>query len=132
MLNNKYIYKLDSKNRFSIPGSLLKQNRRFYLTLGLDGCIFMYSEKEWKKIQKKFSLLNYAKAGNRKFLRIFSAHSREIKADSHNRLLLPKHLKQKASIGRELLIIKILQNYEIWAPSKFAEYEKNYDYKIWH
>ncbi|MCD6311304.1 MAG: cell division/cell wall cluster transcriptional repressor MraZ [Elusimicrobia bacterium] len=123
LINGKNIYKLDSKNRFSVHGALLKDGKHFHLTLGLDGCLFMYPEKEWKRIRGKLSLLNYASKDNRKFLRIFFAHACPVKADSHKRLLLPAALKEKCGIGKELLLIRIGQFYEIWPPEKFAEYE---------
>ncbi len=123
LINGKNIYKLDSKNRFSVHGALLKDGKQFHLTLGLDGCLFMYPEKEWRKIHGKFSLLNYASKDNRKFLRIFFAHACPVKADSHKRILLPATLKEKCGIKKELLLIRIGQFYEIWPPEKFAEYE---------
>ncbi|MBA3052700.1 MAG: hypothetical protein ABII20_07005 [Candidatus Omnitrophota bacterium] len=124
MLNNsKNIYKLDSKNRFSVRGEMLKDGRIFHLTLGLDGCLFMYPEKEWQRIREKLSLLNYASKDNRKFLRIFYAHSCSVKADPHKRVLLPDALKKKCGIAKELLLIKIGRLYELWPPKKFAEYE---------
>ena len=122
--NGKNIYKLDSKNRFSVPGALLKDGRLFHLTLGLDGCLFMYPKKEWRQIRERLSLLNYASKDNRKFLRIFFAHACPVKADSHKRILLPAALKNKSGIKKELLLIKISRFYEIWNPAKFTEYEK--------
>jgi len=121
--NGKNIYKLDSKNRFSVPGALLKDGKQFHLTLGLDGCLFMYPEKEWNKIRGKLSLLNYSSKDNRKFLRIFFANARPVKADSHKRILLPTALKKKCGIKKKLLLIGIGQFYEIWPPEKFAKYE---------
>jgi len=121
--NSKNIYKLDSKNRFSVRGEILRDGKNFHLTLGLDGCLFMYPEKEWRKIRAKLAGLNYASKDNRKFLRIFYAHSCPVKADSHKRILLSDSLKRKCGIKKELLIIKIGQFYELWPPGKFAEYE---------
>ncbi|MBU4134386.1 hypothetical protein KKH42_03580 [bacterium] len=123
LINVKNIYKLDSKTRFSVPGALLKDGKLFHLTLGLDGCLFMYPETEWRRIRSKLSILNYASANNRKFLRIFFAHACPAKADSHNRILLPLSLKKKSGIGKKLLLIRIGPFYEIWVPAKFAEYE---------
>jgi len=39
--NSKNIYKLDSKNRFSVRGEILRDGKNFHLTLGLDGCLFI-------------------------------------------------------------------------------------------
>lgn len=121
--NSKNIYKLDSKNRFSVQGAMLKDGKLFNMTLGLDGCLFLYPEKEWSRIREKLSFLNYGSKDNRKFLRIFFAHACPVKADSHKRLLLPAALKEKCGIKKEILIIQIGRFYEIWPPVKFAGYE---------
>ncbi|MCD6412571.1 MAG: hypothetical protein J7L54_00275 [Elusimicrobia bacterium] len=120
----KNLYKLDEKNRFSVPGKFLSSGRIFYLTMGLDGCIFMYPEKEFRKISDRISLFDYSKSGNRKFLRIFFAWSSRIRADSHNRILIPSQLKKKAKIRSKILMIKIGNWFEIWAPALFEKYEK--------
>ncbi|MFH1353000.1 MAG: hypothetical protein ABIH68_05435 [bacterium] len=120
----KNICKLDSKGRFSVPGAFLAGSRKFYFTTGLDGCLFLYPEKNWEKIYGKISLLNYSKSSNRKFLRIFFARAAMVSADSHNRILIPLHLKKEAGIKREIFLIKIGGWFEIWAPLKFRKYEK--------
>ncbi|MFH1957838.1 MAG: hypothetical protein ABIJ15_05115 [bacterium] len=124
LFTGKNICKLDSKGRFSVPGAFLAGGRKFYFTTGLDGCLFLYPEKNWEKIYEKISLLNYSKSSNRKFLRIFFARAAQVSADSHNRLLIPLHLKEEAGIKREIFLIKIGGWSEIWEPLKFRKYEK--------
>ncbi len=120
----KNVYKLDGKNRFSVPAKFLSSGKNFYLTLGLDGCIFMYPEKEFNKIYSRVSLFDYSKSGNRKFLRVFFAWSSQIRADDHNRILIPAQLKKKAKIRSKILVIKIGNWFEIWSPALFEKYEK--------
>jgi len=124
LLSGKNIYKLDAKNRFSVPGAFFSRGRKFFLTLGLDGCIFLYPAEEWKKLQDRITFSDYFRSVNRKFLRIFFAWSGEITADSHNRLLIPAELKKKAGIRKEIVLIKIGGWFEIWDPAKFMAYEK--------
>ena len=124
LLTGKNIYKLDAKNRFSAPRCFFSRGRKFVFTLGLDGCLFLYPEKEWKKIQGKISLFSYSRAGNRNFLRAFFAWSGKVSADSHNRVLIPSQLRKKAGIKKTILLIEIAGWYEIWDPAKFKAYEK--------
>ena len=119
----KAVYKLDEKNRFSLPKKFLSP-RKFFITLGLDGCISLYPRDVWDEIQKKISPLNYGKENNRKFLRLFYAYSNELVPDSHNRLTIPEYLRKEAGIKNKILIIKIGNWYEIWNPEKFKKFEK--------
>ena len=123
-LTGKNIYKLDSKGRFSISKTFLAGGRKFYFTVGLDGCLFLYPKKSWEKIYEKITLLDYSKSNSRKFLRIFFSHAAEVFADNHNRILVPLHLKKEAGIKQEIFLIKIGSWFEIWNPLKFRKYEK--------
>jgi len=122
-LTGKNIYKLDSKRRFSVPKAFLAGGRKFYFTVGLDGCLFLYPERIWKRIYEKLTLLDYSKINNRKFLRIFFSRAAQVSADNHNRLLVPLHLKKEAVIKQEIFLIKIGSWFEIWNPLKFRKYE---------
>jgi MraZ protein len=54
MLIGEYIHTLDSKKRISLPAKFRKEvGRKVVVTRGLDACLFMFSEKAWKKIAEK-------------------------------------------------------------------------------
>jgi len=126
LLSGNNIYKLDGKNRFSASPALLKDGRKFYFTKGLEGCILLYPQSQWRRILEKISSLNYFQSSDRKFLRLFFAGAGKASVDSHKRLLLPAGLKKHAGIKSKILLVKIALWWEIWAPERFAKYEETH------
>ena len=49
MLSGQYEHTIDDKGRVTIPSKFRKQlDSSFVITNGLDGCLFIFPESEWK------------------------------------------------------------------------------------
>ena len=64
MFYGEFEHSLDRKNRIIIPAKFreaLKDSfiEKFYITRGLDGCLFIFTEEEWKKQEQKFKSLSF-------------------------------------------------------------------------
>ena len=71
----EYKHNLDEKNRFVLPSRFrqeIKENDilRFYITRGLEGCLAMYDDDEWKRLTNKLKSLSFTKKNVRQFNRI--------------------------------------------------------------
>ena len=54
----EYNHTVDAKGRLIIPAKFReKLGETFVVTKGLDGCLYVYSDEEWEKIEDKFSEL---------------------------------------------------------------------------
>ena len=52
MLIGQYQHNIDAKNRVIVPAKFREDlGERFYVTKGLDGCLFVLSEEGWKRLQ---------------------------------------------------------------------------------
>lgn len=124
-----YQHLLDKKNRIFLPSRLRnkilkKGNKKFILTGGLEGCLFLYSETNWGEITKKLdSLPSLAKADIRAFKRIFLSSACEVIPDKQGRILVPQNLRLYAGIKQEIVIIGVLDRLEIWAKEHWQEYQ---------
>ncbi|MBU3934210.1 MAG: cell division/cell wall cluster transcriptional repressor MraZ, partial [Candidatus Omnitrophica bacterium] len=72
MFYGEYEHSLDRKGRLIFPSKfrqVSKENyiERFYITRGLDKCLFVFTEEEWKLQEQKFKSLPFTKAETRKF-----------------------------------------------------------------
>ena len=87
---------------------------KFFVTRGLDKCIFMFSENEWKQQEQKFKDLSFTKQEARSFNRMFFSGAVEILPDTQGRFLIPQYLKDFALIKRETILIGVSNRIEIW------------------
>jgi len=133
MFYGEYEHYIDRKGRLILPSKLrqvLKENycEKLFITRGLDGCLFLFAEDEWKQQEQKFKSMSFTKQESRKFNRLFFAGASEAACDKQGRLLIPTYLKQFAGIKKEVIVIGVSNRIEIWAKDKWREfYESNKD-----
>ncbi|RLD17197.1 MAG: division/cell wall cluster transcriptional repressor MraZ [Caldiserica bacterium] len=114
---------LDSKNRFFLPKPF-KRYKKFYITMGLENCLLIYSPKKWNDIILKLKKLSWNKESHRKFLRLFLSRARVLNVDSQSRVLLPQDLIEHAKIKKRIVLLNLLSRIEIWSEEEFKIYEK--------
>lgn len=123
MLIGEYQHNLDSKNRMIIPSKLREDlGRKFIITKGLDGCLYMYPAEEWQKLQEKLKSLPLSNKDARAFVRFFFAGACEVEMDKQGRGLIPQNLKEYAGIEKEIVSIGVLSRVEVWSKEKWNEY----------
>ena len=130
MFYGEYAHSIDNKGRLILPSKLrevAKNNfvERFYVTRGLDKCLFMFSEEEWKAAEQKFKTMPFTKQDSRKFNRLYFSGAVEIIPDRQGRILLPTYLKDFAQIKRDVVIIGVSIRIEIWAKDQWQEFYKS-------
>ena len=131
MFYGEYIHTLDNKDRFILPSkfrSILKEKKikKLYLTRGLDNCLFIFPDFEWKRIEDSLKTLPLTKQNARIFNRIFFSGAVEIVLDSVGRLTIPQYLKEFAHINKEIVLIGVAFRIEIWAKELWVEFYKKH------
>ena len=127
MFYGEYIHNLDNKDRFVLPSKFRnianeQKLKIFYLTRGLDKCLFLFPITEWKKLEESFKNLPFTKSESRAFNRLFFSGAVQIKFDSLGRATIPVYLKEFAQIRREIVIIGISNRIEIWGRDIWESY----------
>ena len=131
MFYGEFEHALDSKGRVIIPAKfreIFKENyvEQFYITRGLDQCLFVFTEDTWKIQEKKFRELSFTKSESRRFNRLFFSGACDVICDKQGRILIPEYLKNYAGIKAEVMVIGVSDRMEIWAKEKWNEfYESN-------
>ncbi len=130
MFYGEYAHSIDNKGRLILPSKLretAKNNfvEKFYITRGLDKCLFMFSEEEWKAAEQKFKSMSFTKQDSRKFNRLYFSGAVEIIPDKQGRILLPTYLKDYAQIKRDVVIIGVSSRIEVWAKDQWQEFYKS-------
>ena len=119
MFYGEYYHGIDRKGRIILPARFretAKENgiERFFLTRGLDRCIFMFSDYEWTSQEQKFKNLSFTKGESRRFNRMFFSGAVEILPDKQGRFIIPEYLKDFAGIKKDVVVLGVSSRIEIW------------------
>ena len=125
MLIGEYTHIIDDKNRLSLPAKFrAEMGRKIVVTPGLDQCLFVFTVKEWGKIQEKLSSSSLLQADNRSFNRFMFAGAVEAEVDSIGRVLIPDFLRDRANLKNKVVVIGVSNRLEIWNEKTWIEYKK--------
>ena len=83
----KYRHTVDPKGRLFVPSKLRDElGEAFYVTLGLDHCLSVYTEAGWQSILDKYNALPISQARKMRFL---FANAAKCEPDKQGRFLIP-------------------------------------------
>ena len=127
MFYGEYEHAMDRKGRLIIPSKfreVFKENyvERFFVTRGLDTCLFVFAEDEWKKQESRFRSLSFTNREARQFNRIYFSGACEVTCDRQGRILVPQYLKDFAKIKTDVIIVGVSSRMEIWAKDQWQEF----------
>ena len=124
MLIGQYQHNIDAKNRVIVPAKFREDlGERFYVTKGLDGCLFVLSEEGWKRLQDKIVAMPMSKA--RQLQRFFFSGAAEVEPDKQGRILIPQPLRDYASIEKDVTFIGTGDRAEIWSTEYWTQFNDN-------
>ena len=119
MFHGEYRHSLDHKNRVLIPSKFREAVKdayieKFFLTRGLDKCIFVFTENEWNLIEQKLKNTPLNQGASRNFSRMFFSGAFEVTGDKQGRIIMPGPLMEFASIKKDVVLVGVLNRIEIW------------------
>ncbi|MDD2274449.1 MAG: division/cell wall cluster transcriptional repressor MraZ [Candidatus Pacebacteria bacterium] len=123
MIIGQYNYNLDPKKRLTIPTKFRSVlSKGAILTRGIDGCLFLYPQKQWNELADKLSKLPLSQANARSFARVMIAGAMDVKVDSLGRILIPDYLKDYAKLDKKVVIAGLYDRIEIWDEENWQKY----------
>lgn len=112
----EYNHTIDTKNRVIVPSKFRELlGEHFVVTLGLDGCLFVYPNSEWESFVEKLNALPMAKKESREFKRYFMSGAAEVECDKQGRILLPESLRSRVGLKKDVVFIGVGNRAEIWS-----------------
>jgi MraZ protein len=125
MFIGEYSHKIDARGRVNIPSKLREEvDDKFYLTKGLDKCLFLFPEEEWKIFEEKLKILPLTDRNARAFVRMFFAGAVECIIDKQGRINVPNNLIKHSEINKEVMIIGVGQRIELWSKENWEDYNE--------
>lgn len=124
MLIGEYQHNIDPKGRVIIPSKFREDlGECFYVTKGLDGCLFVLSPGEWARLQEKIKAMPISKS--RGLQRFFFSGAAEVEPDKQGRVLLPQTLRDYAGLSRDVTVIGASTRAEIWDSARWEEFNSS-------
>ena len=122
MFMGEYNHTIDNKGRLIVPAKFRDQlGDEFVVTKGLDGCLFIYDNKEWAKLEEKITTLPLSNQNARKFSRLLLAGATSCEVDKQGRILLPANLRKHAKLEKDVALVGVGSRIEIWDQATWDE-----------
>ncbi|MFH0854177.1 MAG: division/cell wall cluster transcriptional repressor MraZ [bacterium] len=124
MFIGEYSHNIDEKGRLAVPVKFrgaLKMGA--VVTRGIDNCLFLYTEEEWKKLAEKLANLPISQSNTRAFSRLMLAGAMDVSLDKQGRVILPDYLRKYAGMNKKVVIAGLYNRLEIWDESVWEKYK---------
>ncbi|WP_026690005.1 division/cell wall cluster transcriptional repressor MraZ [Alteribacter aurantiacus] len=123
MFMGEFRHNIDEKGRMIIPAKFREDlGSSFVVTRGLDQCLFVYPEQEWRHLEEKLKTLPFTKKDARAFTRFFFSGATECELDKQGRANIASVLRSYAKLEKECVIIGVSNRVEIWSKEIWEEY----------
>jgi MraZ protein len=120
-------YQLDAKGRISLPARFREALADgAYLTLGQDGCLYVFPRSEWDRISGEVDAASIASSEGRAYSRIFFGSAEGVTPDGQGRLTIPLRLRQAAGIDREAVVLGVRDRMEVWDRAAWDRYSEQF------
>ncbi len=125
MFRGSSFHNLDTKGRLIIPARFrdaVKQSSVDGIMVSkMDGALFGYTFEQWHKIEERILSLAVKGENMRRFRRIFIGGAFECLIDKQARILIPPSLRQYAGLNKEVVLVGVLDHFEIWSREKWVQ-----------
>lgn len=119
----EFHHALDAKSRLIVPAKFRTElGKNFVMTRGLEGCLFVFPEENWKVIAEKISALPLMKKDARKFSRMFLSGATEVEVDKSGRFVIPAVLSEYADLQKDCAIIGVQNRLEVWSKDRWTDF----------
>lgn len=116
MFMGEYNHTIDAKSRLIVPSKFRDAlGDEFVITKGLDGCLFVYDNKEWTAFEEKLKSLPLTNKDARQFVRFFLAGAANVEVDKQGRILVPANLREFAKLSKDVVLVGVASRIEIWS-----------------
>lgn len=123
IFQGEFDHSVDEKGRVIIPTKFRSSlGERFYMTKGLGGCVFVYTESAYKDLSETLSRQRQLDEHTMRLQRFFT--SSELSADNQGRVAIPAKLREYAKIALldEVVIVGTGSRIEIWSSQSWDVY----------
>jgi MraZ protein len=123
---------LDAKSRVAVPAKVRRATAdgvtdRFVITLGLDGCLFLFPPDYWDRVVQRLEDISFTGRRAKFFTRVLMSNADYVELDKQSRIRIPQHLIDAIGLEKDVLFIGALRRIELWRPDTYEKYVQDFD-----
>jgi MraZ protein len=118
-----YRHRIDPKGRLPVPAAFRRtlDEGRVVVTR-LDQCLAAYSPAEWSRLEAQLAALPAFNRQVKSLSRLLTSRACDCELDGQGRILLPAALRVEAGLGREAVVVGVLNRFEVWNPENWGTF----------
>jgi MraZ protein len=122
-LLGEHHYQMDPKGRISLPAKFREAFQAgVHLTLGQEGCLYAFPPEQWARERARIEERSLTDRDSRGYTRVFFGNAEHVDLDAQGRLVVPRRLRDKVRLGRDVAVIGVADRLEIWPEEEWARY----------
>lgn len=120
MFRGCHTVSVDSKGRLAVPSryraslDVQAENQMVVTMNPLDRCLWLYPLPEWEIIEAKLADLSDFDKQSRRTKQMMRGYATDCQLDSQGRILIPKELRQYATIQKQAMVFGQGNKFELW------------------
>jgi MraZ protein len=121
-----YRHRIDAKGRLPVPApfrrALAAAGATGVVVTLLDECLAAYPPAEWSRLEAQLSALPALSRPVKAITRLLASRAADCELDGQGRILLPPLLRSAAGLGREAMVVGVLNRFEVWRPESWETF----------
>jgi MraZ protein len=124
-----YHHKIDPKGRLPVPAAfrrtLTEQGGGGVVVTQLDQCLAAWPPAEWARLEAQLASLPAFSKPVKALTRLLVSRAGDCEIDVQGRILLPPPLRQAAGLARDVVVVGVLNRFEVWSPEAWNSFLKD-------
>jgi len=131
MLLGQYQTKINEKGRVALPSKFKRDlGKKLIVTVGYEQSIMVMAQKDWEGVIEKITMQKSPLEPGRDTDRFFFGSAFEVELDNQGRFVIPKYLRQHASLTAAIVFVGMGSRAEIWSQTNWDRYSQNMSKKV--
>jgi MraZ protein len=127
MFRGSSYHTIDDKGRIVIPSRFRVLTRSEdgdgIMVSRMDQCLVAFPMPAWHSLEERIRQLAEKNDIMRRFRRVFIGGAHECVCDRQDRILIPPSLRQYANLNKDIVLVGVLDHFEIWSRENFENEE---------
>jgi len=121
-----YRHRLDGKGRLPVPAAIRRalagEGVSAVVVTLLDQCLAAYTPAEWSRLEAQLRALPAFSRPVKALTRLLASRAADCELDVQGRILLPPLLRQDAGLRQDVVVVGVLNRFEVWAPEAWDSF----------